>query len=136
MPDAKAIAGVVIRDKDGKYLLVQEKKKPFNGLWGFPGGHVDEGETTQQAAIREAYEEVGLTVAIIDDEPLMVTQLIHHDKIYHAYMAKIISGELKIDDNELLNSKWLSLEEIIKLDKSDKTREPMILQAVIKAEKS
>ena len=135
MPEASIVAGVVIRNAEGKYLLVQERKEPFNGLWGFPGGHVDPGETFEQAAIREALEEVGLTVGISDEKPLLVAKLIHHDKTYYAYRAEITSGELMIDPSELLDAQWLSLDKITEMDRTHKTREPMVLQAVIEAEK-
>ncbi len=57
-PTLGAIA-VVLRDHH--VLLVQRDKDPGAGLWGFPGGHVEWGETAQQAAIRELHEETGLT---------------------------------------------------------------------------
>ena len=50
------VAGCVIQ-KDGKYLLVQEKQQKVYGLWNLPAGHVDEGETFEEAAIRESQEE-------------------------------------------------------------------------------
>jgi 8-oxo-dGTP diphosphatase len=46
--------------RDGKVLLV-ERAKPPKGIWAFPGGHVELGETLEQAAARELHEETGLT---------------------------------------------------------------------------
>jgi 8-oxo-dGTP pyrophosphatase MutT (NUDIX family) len=37
----------------------------FNGVWLFPKGHIDPGETSEQAAVREVKEECGLTAEII-----------------------------------------------------------------------
>lgn len=48
--------------RDGKVLLVQRAKPP-KGIWAFPGGHVEAGETLQQAAARELLEETGMTAA-------------------------------------------------------------------------
>jgi ADP-ribose pyrophosphatase YjhB (NUDIX family) len=39
--------------KDGKILLVQESHKEARGLWSFPLGHVDNGESQSEAAVRE-----------------------------------------------------------------------------------
>ena len=45
--------------RDGKVLLV-ERAKPPKGMWAFPGGHVELGETLEAAAARELHEETGL----------------------------------------------------------------------------
>ena len=53
------VAGCLI-EKDGRYLLVQEKQPKVYGLWNLPAGYVDKGEAIRQAAIREAKEESGM----------------------------------------------------------------------------
>ncbi|MFW8635732.1 NUDIX hydrolase [Cribrihabitans pelagius] len=47
--------------EDGEVILVQRGKAPMAGWWGFPGGHVEAGETAMQAAARELHEETGVT---------------------------------------------------------------------------
>jgi 8-oxo-dGTP diphosphatase len=54
-----AVLAVVIRD--GQVLLVQRANPPDAGLWGFPGGKVEYGETLLQAAERELLEETGVS---------------------------------------------------------------------------
>ena len=49
---------VIIRDHQGKILMVGRKDQPEN--WGLPGGKVEKGELVSKAAIREVYEETGL----------------------------------------------------------------------------
>jgi 8-oxo-dGTP pyrophosphatase MutT (NUDIX family) len=56
-------AAVLIRDQVGRILLVQQSYRS-SSVWLPPGGWVDRGETPQEAARREAWEEVGLRIAI------------------------------------------------------------------------
>ncbi len=56
-PIPATIAAVI---KDGAVLLVRRANPPDAGLWGFPGGKIDYGETIEQAAVRELFEETGI----------------------------------------------------------------------------
>ena len=58
------VAAVVLVDADGRVLLAQRPAgKAMAGLWEFPGGKVDPGETPEAALIRELAEELGIDVA-------------------------------------------------------------------------
>jgi 8-oxo-dGTP diphosphatase len=54
-------ADCVVFDPQGRLLLIRRKNPPFQGQCALPGGFVDYGETTEQAAARELAEETGLT---------------------------------------------------------------------------
>ncbi|MFT3689679.1 NUDIX hydrolase [Paenirhodobacter sp.] len=54
-----AVIAVALRGTD--VLLVQRRNAPDAGLWGFPGGKIEPGETLTEAALRELQEETGLT---------------------------------------------------------------------------
>jgi 8-oxo-dGTP diphosphatase len=58
------VAAVALVDVDGRVLLAQRPQgKPMAGLWEFPGGKLDPGETPETALIRELAEELGIDVA-------------------------------------------------------------------------
>ena len=57
------VAAVALVDRDGRVLIARRPEgKPMAGLWEFPGGKVDAGETPEAALIRELEEELGIRV--------------------------------------------------------------------------
>ena len=64
MPDAihLAASGIVFNGKSE--ILLQ--KRADNGWWGLPSGHVDIGESVEQGAIREIWEETGVRTQVSD----------------------------------------------------------------------
>lgn len=105
----EVICGVVL-DRDGRFLLVQEKQPKAYGMWNLPAGKVDEGESFEQAAVREAKEETGFDVKL--GNKLLVIHPAADRPVMHVYSAEIIGGKLTIPEDELLAGKWFSYEEI------------------------
>ena len=126
------IAGVAIK-QDGRYLLVQEygPGDPSHGLWGFPSGRVEEGETIEAAAIREAKEESGYEVKII--RKLGIFQVLAEKPVMHIFAAKISGGELRWPQEEISQARWLTPAEVREM--KDQLRNVAILEAVEIAER-
>jgi 8-oxo-dGTP diphosphatase len=59
-PQPSLAVDCVVFDPQGRLLLIRRKNPPFQGQYALPGGFVDCGETTEQAAARELSEETGL----------------------------------------------------------------------------
>ena len=58
------VSAVALVDSDGLVLLSQRpKEKEMGGLWEFPGGKIEKGETPEKALIRELKEELGIFVS-------------------------------------------------------------------------
>ncbi|MFN3653675.1 MAG: thiamine phosphate synthase [Armatimonadota bacterium] len=62
-PVAGAAVVCLLRDQ---VLLVRRGKEPNFGRWSYPGGRINPGETARQAAVREALEETGLRMRVLD----------------------------------------------------------------------
>ena len=106
------IAGCLIV-KDNKILMVKEAKKSCYGQWNFPAGHVDENELITDAAIREAYEETGCKVKLTGVLPISTVILKEGvTAIMVKFTADIIEENIKFDTSEILDAKWLDIEEI------------------------
>lgn len=121
------VAGVVLK-MDNTYLLVQESLPQVYGLWNFPAGKVDLGESIEQAAIREAKEETGFDIEIIQKIDIYQDSATVPPK--HAFLAEIIGGKLAFPPNEIVDAKWFHFDEIQKMKGS--LRDPWIIDAISK----
>jgi|SRR5919204_4905432 ADP-ribose pyrophosphatase YjhB (NUDIX family) len=61
-PRSIPCVGAIIKDGDGRLLLIKRGHEPGLGLWSLPGGRVEADETDEDAVIREIREETGLIV--------------------------------------------------------------------------
>ena len=107
--------GVVIRDPQGRLLIIKRGQGAGKGLWAVPGGKVRWGETWREAAVREAREETGLDVRIgpvawvgeavgPGDPPAWHYALVD-------FWAEAVGGRLQAGD-DAADIRWVSLDEI------------------------
>ncbi|HEV8614634.1 MAG TPA: NUDIX hydrolase [Methylomirabilota bacterium] len=103
----KVVAGT-IPEQDGRLLLTRRSIEPGHGLWTFPGGFVDFGETVSDAAVRETLEETGLKVELTG---LLNVYSYPGSPVIIVYRARVTGGTLTAcDENDLLE--WVTPEEI------------------------
>jgi ADP-ribose pyrophosphatase YjhB (NUDIX family) len=57
--------GAVLVDRAGRVLLVQRGRAPSIGSWTLPGGRVEQGESPEQAVLRELHEETGVRARVV-----------------------------------------------------------------------
>lgn len=90
--DPKVAAGVIVTLHE-KVVLLKRNIEPGLGKWVFPGGYVDAGEPPEQAAVREAREEVGLDVAL--DDLLGVFSVVGERVILVVFTGHVTGGRLQ-----------------------------------------
>jgi ADP-ribose pyrophosphatase YjhB (NUDIX family) len=108
-------AAAVIMDGN-RVLLVQRGREPNYGQWSFPGGAVELGETSRECAAREAREETGLEVEIL--EAVEVVDRVFRDDdgtiryqyLIVDYLARPSGGVLRAAD-DVLQALWVSFDE-------------------------
>jgi 8-oxo-dGTP diphosphatase len=117
----RIVSGVLIQ-KGNTFLLVQEKAEHIRGTWSFPGGKIDEGETLERTAIREAKEEAGVDVRLLEKIGVFETD----GRIQHLYKAEIVGGEIKYPEDELMDCRWVTAKDL----EHEKLRGPWMLEVM------
>ena len=107
----KVISGCIIV-KNNKILMVKEANKQCYGKWNYPAGHLDELEKITDAAIREVFEETGCKVKLTGVLPIILIDVKNETFVSVKFVAEIIEEDIKFDKNEILDVKWLYINEI------------------------
>ncbi|MCX6671592.1 MAG: NUDIX hydrolase [Euryarchaeota archaeon] len=111
---ALTVDGILI--EDGSILLIQRKHPPFQAKWALPGGFVEYGEKTEDALIREMFEETGLKIKI--RALLGVYSDPHRDPRGHtvtvAYLIERVDGSLNAGD-DAMSAKFFKTNELPEL---------------------
>ena len=105
------VVAAVIRDADGRVLLTRRPDdRHMGGLWEFPGGKVDDGESPVDALVRELREELGVVAGI--ERP--ITFAVHEEQglriLLLFYAARILDGEPKGKEGQALA--WVPVAEL------------------------
>ncbi len=137
----KCVCGSAIVMNNGKTLLIKHKKL---GVWLNPGGHLEENETPEEAALREVKEETGLNVEIIEIkskqkiktdgsfEKTLPFSIMYeyvdyktgmHEHFDMIYLVRPMDNiEIKPDYGEVTEIRWFSENEIDNLEIYESTK--------------
>ncbi|GGG10638.1 7,8-dihydro-8-oxoguanine triphosphatase [Paenibacillus albidus] len=120
----------MIYDKEANKVLVQERVKSWKGI-SFPGGHVEDGESLIDSAIREVREETGLTISSLESCGIIYWYNDETGEKFFVfnYRTDIFSGEL-LDKTEEGRVFWIDKDDLKKLPLSEGMRErlPMFFE--------
>jgi ADP-ribose pyrophosphatase YjhB (NUDIX family) len=120
-PEAPLVGVGAVIVQDGKILLIKRAFDPGAGKWSIPGGLVEIGEKLSEACEREAEEETGISIEVL--ELINAFDMIDRDengKIKYHYvlvdfLAKPVGGEEKAN-SEVTEIKWVTHREAKAMD--------------------
>ena len=119
----KACGAVVYRILNGRihYVIIQQQE----GFHGFPKGHVEKNETEIETAIREVKEETNLDVEIDANKRYTMEYVTDKGTLKQVvlFIAKCTGGEIKAQECEVNDIKWLDFDEAMQTITYDNTRE-------------
>ena len=112
------LAALAVTLRGDQVLLVRRRNPPDAGLWGFPGGRVEPGETALVAARRELLEETGVIATPL--RYLDNVDIIQHDENgaleYHFLLAAVlcdyISGE-PVAADDAMDARWVAVADVL-----------------------
>ena len=107
------VVAAVIRNRN-RVFATQRGYGEYKDWWEFPGGKIEEGETPQQALIREIKEELDVDIKVGD----LITTVEYDYPEFHlsmdSFWAKVVYGQLTLLEHEA--AKWVSLKELDTVD--------------------
>ena len=118
-PDQPVVGVGAVIVEDGKLVLVRRGVEPARGKWSIPGGAVELGEAVRDTAIREAREECGLDIELVDDRPVDAFDTMFRDEDgrlrYHYVLLQLLAqpkGGALQPTSDATEARWVSLEEV------------------------
>jgi 8-oxo-dGTP diphosphatase len=115
-PETIRYTADVVLFSAGRVLLIERGWDPFAGMWALPGGHVDAGETSLAAAVRELDEETGISVEPEHLRPVRVYDAPGRDPrgryVTAAYVASVPQPVTPKAGDDASAARWWSLADL------------------------
>jgi 8-oxo-dGTP diphosphatase len=109
-------ASAIIEFPNNKVLLIKRGTPVFRGYWALPGGKVEDGETVEEAMVREIREETGLTVEIVkkigEYHETGANNGIEYDYYPICFLVKVVEGKIERQKEEIEKIRLFELDEI------------------------
>ena len=108
MKNIDVVAAIIY--KDSAYFATQRGYGEFEGMWEFPGGKIEPGESRESALRREIQEELGIDITI--DKFLCTTDYDYPSfhLTMHCYLCSVKSGMIELREHK--SARWLTVESL------------------------
>lgn len=109
--------GIIPLKKENEKWQVLLVKHSSGNYWAFPKGKQEIGESDKETAFRELFEETGLNIDVVLTEKELHEKytFIRDGKRYKKfvrYFPAIVKGEVKLDEKEIQDAKWINLSDV------------------------
>ena len=108
------VAALVLMDDNRVFAAQRKNLGPLGGMWEFPGGKLEIGETGREALVREIQEELGVTIEIESYLMRVEHQYPGFFIIMYAYLGKIKEGSIQLHEHQA--SRWLKKHELWQIE--------------------
>ena len=116
-----AAGGVVLRD--GRVAVVH---RPRYDDWSLPKGKLDQGESFEEAALREVEEETGLRCKLVRELPTVEYDVRGRLKVVRYWAMEVVDETPFVPNDEVDQLRWVEPQEALALLSYDRDREPVL----------
>lgn len=112
MKRIEVVAAII--EKDGAYFATQRGYGEFEGLWEFPGGKIEQGESAECALKREIQEELGIGISI---DSFLCTVDYNYPAFHltmHCYICSVIAGNIELREHK--SARWLTASSLLSVE--------------------
>ena len=114
--DETSAGGLVVDHATGAAAVIGRLDRKGRLLWSLPKGHIETGETAEEAAVREVEEETGIIGRVVAPLGTIDFWFVAEDrrvhKTVHHFLLQALGGELSDDDVEVAEVAWVPLDEL------------------------
>lgn len=115
---AREIAAAVVQRPDGRVLLLRraDTRRSYPGKWCFVTGYIGGHETPREAAIRELYEELGITAAPAREGEVVIVEIGEGETLrVYPYLFRVEDQPVRLDE-EHTDYTWIEPHEVTDYD--------------------
>lgn len=112
MKRIEVVAAII--EKDGAYFATQRGYGEFEGLWEFPGGKIEQGESAECALKREIQEELGINISI---DSFLCTVDYDYPAFHltmHCYICSVVAGNIELREHK--SARWLTASSLLSVE--------------------